>query len=401
MMVRSGPREKIRPLWILFSDRWSGPEQVFLSDIVELAKNGIPVQLVCLENSPVHAAALRNAQEGAGISIVALAGGPKHIWDFSFSKHLRRIIFETKSNIVHFNDDFLLLFLRMALRGNKEVSLIQNKNTISAGGFLRALRSFGYRRVDYMMVLSETVRKGLIQAYAIPERKIKVVNLGIDFTKFNLDQADPKKIRDQWGADKDTTVVGTVGQMVENSGLTTFIKAAATLLRVPDRKMYFVLVSEDEVVESDTYIEELRDLTKQFHIEDKVLICSLGDKLSLPDAISAFDIYVTVGVEDVPGLGALEALAMQRPAVLSNNPGAEDIVGNKKFGLLVRRNDAFDLQQKILNLLENPSLRLTMGSAGRQNTLKHYDKQIRLLRTLDIYEKCIKRRYAAGERKRA
>jgi glycosyltransferase involved in cell wall biosynthesis len=184
--------------------------------------------------------------------------------------------------------------------------------------------------------------------------------------------------------------------MVPEVGQDTFLKAAAGLLKYQQWKMRFVIVGEEPLVASEEYLASLKELVRQFHMDDVVTFSSLGD--NLPDVMSAFDIFVMPGREEVPGLGALEALAMERPVVLSNVVGAEEIVGKKEFGLLVRPEDAFDLQAKILNLLENPSQRLSMGANGRQHALKHFDKRTRFVRSFDLYERCIKRRFARQER---
>ncbi|MBI3544190.1 MAG: glycosyltransferase family 4 protein [Deltaproteobacteria bacterium] len=391
-MTKASVREKLKPLWILISDRWGGPEQVAMSDMVEMSSAGIPMSLLCLEGSPVHAAALRHPR----IKVHPFNHRPRKRVDWSFVRALRSFIEEVGANIVHINDEKLLWYLVPALWSHKDISLISSRYTVTDPSIKDLLRAIFLRRLDYMIVLSESIRAGVLTKKVISEKKVKVINLGLDFTRFDPAKSDGSVIRRGWGADKDTIVIGSVGRLVPELGQDTFIKAAAGLLKYHDWKMRFVIVGEEPLVASEEYVTSLNELVRQFHMEDIVTFSSLGD--NLPDVMSAFDIFVMAGREEVPGLGALEALAMERPVVLSNVIGAEEIVGQKEYGLLVRAEDAFDLQTKILNLLENPSQRLAMGANGRQYVLSHFDKRTRFERSVDIYERCIKRRYARQER---
>jgi glycosyltransferase involved in cell wall biosynthesis len=385
-------KEKIKPLWILFSSRWGGPEQVAMADMVDMANAGVTISLLCLEGSPVHAAALRHPH----LRVCPMKHYARGLLDWSFVRMLRWTIQEVGANIVHINDERLMWFLRPALLRCPDVSIIANRHTLVDGGAMDFVRPLLLRRLDYMLVLSESVRARELAKGAVAEKKVKVINLGLDFSRFDPDKGHGKSVRTSWGADKDTIVIGSVGRLVPEVGQDTFLKAAAGLLKYHQWKMRFVIVGEDPIIASEDYVASLKQLVRQFHMEDVVTFAALGD--NLPDVMAAFDIFVMPGREEVPGLGALEALAMERPVVLSNVVGADDIVGNRDYGLLVRPEDAFDLQAKILYLLENPSVRLTMGANGRLHALKHFDKRTRFIRSLDIYERCIKRRFARLER---
>ncbi|MEW6057117.1 MAG: glycosyltransferase family 4 protein [Bdellovibrionota bacterium] len=393
MTGKSSIKDKLRPLWILFSSRWGGPEQVAMSDMVDLVHSGISITLLCLEGSPVHAAALRHPN----IKIHPFPHYARSRFDWNFVRALRAAILESKANIVHINDERLLWYLVPALVRRSGISVIANRHMLEERNLFKdVVRAFFLRRLDYMIVLSESVKASVLAKRIIPDKKVRVINLGLDFSRFDPSRAAGLSLRTAWGADRDTVLIGSVGRLVPEVGQDTFLKAAAGLLKHQEWKMRFVIVGEEPLVASEQYVEHLKELVKLFHIDDVVTFSALGD--NLPDVMSAFDIFVMPGREEVPGLGALEALAMERPVVLSNVVGAEDIVGYKQFGLLVRPEDAFDLQTKILNLLENPSQRLSMGSNGRLHVLKHFDKRTRFLRTLDLYERCIKRRFARRER---
>ncbi|MGE4232765.1 MAG: glycosyltransferase family 4 protein [Bacteriovoracia bacterium] len=394
--MNRGLQKEIRSLWIQTSPRWGGPEQVAMADIVDMAQAGCGVAVACPEGSPTHAAIMRH----------------QDIKVFSFSpdasaRDLRRIFNEIvdsiKPNILHLHDESLVWTLSVELRKHQEISVLVNRHVPTEKRFfLDLIASFYLTRLDYMIALSENVRQSVFASFAIPRKKVKVINLGLDFARFDPEKVSGKKMRASWDADKDTIVVGTVGRLSEELGQDTFIKAAVGLLksaaRHKDRKLKFVVVGEEPLGDPKTEktLEDLKKLVGLFNIEEFVVFTTLGE--NLPEVMAGFDVFVMAGREEVPGLGALEALAMQCAVVISSGPGAREIVGDQKYGLLVKNKDAFDLAQKIQQLLENPSQRIEMGTQGRTYVLKHYDKRTRSSKLFDIYEKCLKRRFIRSQR---
>ena len=387
--MRDAFKSKIKPLWIVLSARWGGPEQVAMSDMVDMANADIPITLLCFEGSPVHAAALRHPR----LKVYAIPSLTPSRFDWTFIRELRAKVEEVGANIVHINDERLLWHLRFALMRRPDVSIIVNRHALAERRYVYdVFRALLLRRLDYMIVLSESIKGGLLIKRIIPEKRVKVINLGLDFSRFDPAKSNGRAVRAAWGVDDDTIVIGSVGRLVPEVGQDTFLKAAAGLLKYHQWKVRFVIIGEEPLVASEEYVTHLKELVRQFHMEDVVTFGSLGD--NLPDVMAAFDVFVMPGREEVPGLGALEALAMERPVVLSNVVGAEDIVGEREFGLLVRPEDAFDLQTQILYLLQNPGRRSAMGTNGRHHVLKNFDKKTRFLKSEDLYERCIKRRFS-------
>ena len=83
---------------------------------------------------------------------------------------------------------------------------------------------------------------------------------------------------------------------------------------------------------------------------------------------------------------------MERPVVISSGGSAKEIVGKEEFGLLVRPDDAFDLQHKLRFLLDHPEVRERMGKEGRAFVRARYDRLVRLKKTLELYDRILKRR---------
>jgi glycosyltransferase involved in cell wall biosynthesis len=253
-----------------------------------------------------------------------------------------------------------------------------------------------YRRVDFLIVMSHMLRRNVLETHAFREKDIKVVNLGLDFVEFDPDRVNPTPQRTIWGADNDTIVIGLVGRIDPAKGQATFVKAAAGLLKNlrAGERLKFVIVGEETLGNAGNHLEELKQMVSQFHLEDYVVFA--GYQENIPEIMRAFDIFVMPSRQEAFGLVSIEAMAMECPIIISSGGSADEIVGKEEFGLTIRPDDAFDLQRQIRYLLDNPMERIQMGQKARDHVIANYDRRKRMIKTLKLYERALRRREVLG-----
>ena len=252
-----------------------------------------------------------------------------------------------------------------------------------------------YSRVDALIVMSQTLKKNVLDTHPITPAHVRTVNLGLDFERFDPEKIDPMTKRGQWGARKDAILIGLVGRIDPAKGQETFIKAAASLVsKGVDRKwakhLKFILVGEETIGSDAQYLEELKAMVQKFNLSEKVVFAGFDE--DIPSVMRALDIFVMPSRKEAFGLVAIEAMAMECPVVISSRGSAHEIVGNEEFGLTIRAEDAFDLQRQLFYLLENPQERTRMGKRAREHVIKNYDIRFRLRKTLEIYDRALRRR---------
>lgn len=97
------------------------------------------------------------------------------------------------------------------------------------------------------------------------------------------------------------------------------------------------------------------------------------------------DIFTLVSDTEGFGIVLLEAMQFAKPCIAATNTGSEDVIRNGESGFLVNPDDAFELIQKLLMLIENKKMRANMGEKGYQIfestfTFDHFcEKQKQLL----------------------
>jgi glycosyltransferase involved in cell wall biosynthesis len=384
------------------SQSWGGLEQVAASDALDVGSLGLKTQVVCLENSPIH----RHLASRTEVKTLPISFRPRNYFDLGMRSEVRRMI-GNGSNLLHTHQTSILGSIVPWIWSEPSVSMIATRHIMNAHQKRSFLHRAIYRRVDALLVMSNTLRRNVIDTHAIAERKVKVVSLGLDFDRFDPSYVDRMAPRTQWGADADTTVIGLVGRVDPAKGQATFIKAAAGLLKNAEshQKLKFVIVGDETRGSTLNYLKELKQMVSQFRLEDHVVFT--GFQENIPEIMSALDIFVMPSRQEAFGLVAIEAMAMNCPVVISQGGSAEEIVGTggalmraadhsgatlDRLGLIMRPDDAFDLQQKLKYLLDHPSERVEMGKRARAHVLQRYDRKLRLRKTLEIYERALRRR---------
>ncbi|MBN21994.1 MAG: hypothetical protein CL678_12005 [Bdellovibrionaceae bacterium] len=381
---------RLRALTVCLSHSWGGLEQVAAADSVELAKLGLSVSVLVLEGSPIH----ENLAGKEGINIIPLSYRPRDFLDFKLKRELQKLCPEDGSgiNLIHCHQPSLLGSILPWLWRRKDVVVVASRHIMNHHNKRNPYHALLFRRLDALIVMSHALKKNVLETHPLRERQVKVIHLGIRFDQFDPEKIDPRLQRERWGVSEHTTVVGMVGRIDPAKGQSTLLRAAAGLqVRKKEHIDFkFVIVGEETLGSSSNHLEELQEMVIQYGLQDSVVFAGYQD--NIPEVMRAFDIFVMPSKEETFGLVAIEAMAMECPIVISRGGSADEIVGEEEFGLLIRPQDAFDLQRQISYLLDNPLDRVKMGINARNHVMNEYDRLGRIQRTLMLYERLLRRR---------
>ncbi|MCC7440343.1 MAG: glycosyltransferase family 4 protein [Bdellovibrionales bacterium] len=376
---------RLDALVICLSHSWGGLEQVAANDVNELGRLGLKARLLCLQASPIH----EHLAHKQGVELVPIDFRPRDHFDFGMRRELRRLRSEGV-NLVHMHQTGFLGSVIPWLWRDQRLTLLASRHIMNSHNKRNPYHALIYRRLDALIVMSRALRRNVVATHPLRERQVKVIHLGLDFDTFNPDRVNPQRQRAEWGADDSTIVIGMVGRIDPAKGQATFIKAAAGLMKRlrEGEKVKFVIVGEETLGSTSNYVEELRQIVSQFRIGAQVVFA--GYQENIPEIMRAFDIFVMPSRQEAFGLVAIEAMAMECPIVISRGGSADEIVGEQEFGMLMRPEDAFDLQRQIRYLLDNPMERVRMGQTARAHVIRNYDRKVRLQRTLSLYDRFLR-----------
>ena len=376
---------ELHVLVVMISSAWGGLEQTALSDVRMLMQNGLRVSLLVRENSPIdHAVKMESPQ-------IRLLYAPNHVrnyFDTGLWRQLRYLVDSEGVNLVHCHQTSMLGSVVPALMGRPHVALVVSRHILNSHNKRDPLHALLYRRVDYMLVLSQTMRRNLASTFPVPEKKLRIVNLAIDLDRFNPNLVDRNEMRNEWGIPENAFLVGLVGRIDPMKGQDLMIKALAQVRKsYPD--VFGVMVGNETPGLEGRYLKELAESIRQLHLEDSILLQPA--KKEVPQVMAALDLFVMPSWSEAFGLVAIEAMSMGVPCILGRGGSAEE-VAQASGAELVRAQDAYDLARKIIELRDNGDARGEMRRRGRDYVFQNHAKHARLSATLEVYARCYRRR---------
>lgn len=383
--LRDRLSSELHVLVVMISKAWGGLEQTALADVRLLMQAGFKVSLLVRENSPIdHAVKMESPQ----IRLTYCAENVRNYFDGGLWRQLRHFIDVEGVNLVHCHQTSLLGAVVPALVRRPHVALVVSRHILNSHNKRDPFHAILYRRVDYMLVLSQTMRRNLATTFPVPEKKLRIVNLSIDLDRFNPNIVEGRGVREQWGFPKDGFLVGLVGRLDPMKGQDLMIKAIAQAKKsCPE--LYGVMVGNETPGLDGRYLKEIQESIRQLHLEESILVQPA--RKEVPEVMAALDLFVMPSWSEAFGLVALEAMAMGIPCILGRGGSAEEMAV-QSGALLVKPQDAYDLARTIIRVRNNPNLANEMRRRGRDYVMQNHSKNIRLQKTLEVYARCYRRR---------
>ena len=214
--------------------------------------------------------------------------------------------------------------------------------------------------------------------------RLSVIPLGVDLDRFrpvSPDSREVKASRRELGLSEGDAVIGFVGRLVPQKGL-SYLLAAAELLQARYSNLRFVIVG-DGPLRTELTIATTSSGNNRFYF--------LGERSDVPRLLELFDVLVVPSEWEPFGIVNLEAMAAAKPVVAFDVDGIPEAIVHGETGLLVPHRDSRALASAIAKLLDDTSLRRRMGAAGRQRVEQRFNVQDMARAFESFYETAIRR----------
>lgn len=246
-----------------------------------------------------------------------------------------------------------------------------NKQQIDRRWLLRATN----RLVpSYLVGVSEEVRNLFIKEWRIPPERISAIPNATPLDNF---LAIPV------GTDSETAntlTVTNVGSLRWQKGQHFLLEAAQIILKQrPNTR--FVIAGGGPLE------QELKMQAQALGITDQVIFAGLVR--DIPALLEKADIFVLSSVREGLPISAIEAMAAARPSVLTDVGGNKELFESGVGGFIVPSRDVPALADALLLLLNDESLRLTMGRNARQKAQEKFSFDVFTQAYGDIYQSVV------------
>jgi len=235
------------------------------------------------------------------------------------------------------------------------------------------------KKFDRIIACTALEKEVLTKKLGISESKIKIISMGVNYTKFNLSSDQIKnefhfKRKFFSPNEKDYKMVLFCGYKNFEKGAISIIKAIPHILK-KFPQVYFVFIGPSTIAFN-------RELSKLRKIIKPRIVNLTPDNLNGyydKKKIAAFketDIFLMPSRSDAYGIAYLEAWASGKPVIGANIGATPEVIRNNLDGLLVEFNDYEDIANKVVTLLKNKRFSDKLGQEGKrkvQKNLSWYD----------------------------
>lgn len=238
---------------------------------------------------------------------------------------------------------------------------------------------------DRFIVVSNAVKKALINEYKVPENKIDLVNGFVNVPKFTSEEIQIRRqqIRLQLGWPEDAFVIGGCGALGWRKGTDVFLQIADLMCKAEsDSRARFLWVggSGDEVLRFEHDVRHLGLSTRCGQVS------SISDVM---DYYLAMDVFALPSREDPFPLVMLEAGACRLPTVCFANAGGGSEYVGEDAGLIVPYLDVAAFVAQLQKLRDTPELRQRLGTAAAHKVQKQYVVEVQGPRLRACIERCL------------
>jgi glycosyltransferase involved in cell wall biosynthesis len=226
-----------------------------------------------------------------------------------------------------------------------------------------------------VICVSESLRQKAMELGIVAADKTVVLAAGsytgVDPTRFTptaegMGRAD--QIRQELGIPKEAPVVGFVGRLTKDKGISELVEAYLAL-RADIRELKLLLVGDWEG--GDPLSLHIR---RQVECEHGIF--RTGFVQDPADYYHVMDVLAFATHREGFGNVALEANAAGKPVVAARATGAMDAVIDGVTGILVPVGDARALASALARLIWDRKLAAELGSAGRERVLREFRQEI-------------------------
>jgi glycosyltransferase involved in cell wall biosynthesis len=240
--------------------------------------------------------------------------------------------------------------------------------------------SFKLLNLSDSIIVSLDLLKNKLIKKGCKKRKINKINSPIILNKFNRKNRDYLRKKNKFN--KKDKLILYYGNRVHSKGTDIILDCVDYL---PGNKNIKILMVHPTVWPEE-YVEYLKKKKNGSMIKLIVKKINPVDYLSMVDAIILP--YRSLEATEANPLCLLEAMACKTPIITTSIPEIKELVTDYKDVLMAQPNNPQSLAEKIVEMIDNPSLKKKLTNNAHK-TVKKFDISIIAKKHLELYKKLV------------
>lgn len=286
----------------------------------------------------------------------------RYAFDLLPVKHTFKAISRFKLDVVHSHTPFSLGVLAKYISERQLIPLIYTHHTHYPEyvktylkekillPHLAKVYSTWFSNFSNAVIAPSLKIKKLLQGYGVKKNiPIYVLPTGINLNLFKKSKRDGQKLREKLKIPSGMKVLISVGRIGKEKNVEFLIEAFKEVLKKKENVL--LLMAGDGL-----FLTQLKKMTQKLKIEPSIIFTGKVPHEKIPPYYQASDIFLFASLTDTQGIVISEAIACGLPVVALKDDAFANVVINNKNGFLVERESQKLFAQKIIQLLDNPSL---------------------------------------------
>lgn len=287
----------------------------------------------------------------------------------------KKMIKDINPDLIHLNTTCLFIFAKAAKEVIDDIKIVSHVREPLLESFSgKILKYMNHKYVDAFIPISNYDKSKL----NLKNRYSKVIYNFVDFDVYNSD-IESNILRKELNLNKDDILFIYLARFASSNGTLEMIK----MLNEWDdmnSNFHFAMIGYNPKNKSKYNQNIIRESKKNSNIH------IIEFRNDIPEVIASVDVMVCPFIEPHFSRGIIEAAAMGVPSIASDIGGPNELVVNKKTGLLYRLNNNRTFYKAINKIGENKKYREKLGENAENYALENFNSKKNAKDTFDVYE---------------
>ena len=336
------------------------PNEQFSAEVAVFEGGGTLEKTLIERGIPVH-----RLQKRAGI-------------DFRLLLRLRRLLKERNIGVVHSHNFSAWLYSSLAARSLGNIVHVHTEHS-GVGTMQRrhVVERWLSRLTPHVVAVSKHVHQVMINDIGIAPKRVALVHNGVNTGRFAPNSVTRMVMREALGLGKDDVAIGIIARLAPVKNHALLLRAFAHVLQTQKNRAHLMVIGDgpERAV--------LMALSAQLGVISHTRF--LGERRDTEALLNALDIYALSSLSEGMNLTLLEAMSAGLPIVATAVGGNGEIVQDGITGFLVPVTNVGAMSERLVKLIEDPSLRRQFGMAAREAAIERFDERVMIESYLSLY----------------
>jgi glycosyltransferase involved in cell wall biosynthesis len=236
-------------------------------------------------------------------------------------------------------------------------------------------------KASTLYLANTTYEKERLQKIGVNPEKIFVLGTGVNIDDFITNPADVFMYKKSIGIPEKAIVIGYIGRIERPKNVVLLIKSFLEIAKKYDN--VYLLIGGS----ANTHLDELKEYCSAYppNILDRIKWISNFSFEEKSLIFNTLDILVLTSHNESFGLVFLEAWSCKKPVIGTSIGAIRNVISNEVDGLLIDINNVESLSKQLLRLINDKTLRDTMGENGYNKVKENYTWDIIVSRLRKCY----------------